>query len=356
MSETYTTLHPPVAKSLRFNDATSGNTTTLMEGMFVIHDDTQSSAANQTKYVTRPSYSNIRRGAFLVGPKSAGATNGSSVQCVPIQEAAGYTVKALVDQACSAGDILGPHIGTHYARPGALFTRWGLRALEAGTGTAAAPDEVLCEIVPFIDDFEYGRKHIAFFDDFDNYNSNGLINTSTGTSVVGLKDSAGSVLRVTTGGTDDNSEEIQLDGERWKFTAAKPLWFEAKWALPDVTQCDAAIGLATTDTTVIDGGQDNALFLKDDGDASLDYDFDKDGTATAGTAIATLVNDTFVTTGIYWDGIDTVTIYRDGSAESTTVTTNLNDDELMAVSFAIQAGEAAAKSIDVDYINVAQHA
>lgn len=357
MPQNYTTLHPPVAKGLEFNDAASS--TTLQEGMFVILDDTLT-GANQSKKVTRPGYSNIgKRAVYLVGPQSGGATDKSQIQAIPVQEAAGYYVKALCDRDVSEGDILGPHIDTHYARPGALFTRWGLRALEDGAGTDSTPVEVQCELVPDIFDQEYADKHIRFFDHFENFSTDGWTITSTDAGVDSgevyqIKDAAGSILRITTNDADNDSEELQLIGERWKCTADKPMWFEARWALAQATESDVAIGLSVTNTAVIDGAQDNILFRKNDGDTNLDFDADKGGTASTATGYATLAADTFVKTGFYWDGNDTLTPYVDGTAQSA-ITSNLNDDELMRVTLAIQAGAAAATSLDVDYVYVNQH-
>jgi hypothetical protein len=55
----------------------------------------------------------------------------------------------------------------------------------------------------------------------------------------------------------------------------------------------------------------------------------------------------------YWDAIDSRwESAPDGSG--TAVTTNLPDDEDLAISFAIQNGEAVAKTMTVDYIFVAK--
>jgi hypothetical protein len=73
--------------------------------------------------------------------------------------------------------------------------------------------------------------------------------------------------------------------------------------------------------------------------------------------IATQSDDTFVTLGWYFDGDTTngIKYYVDGTHKGTQTTmTNLCTDEELAVSFALQNGAAAAKTMTLDYIYAAQ--
>ena len=58
--------------------------------------------------------------------------------------------------------------------------------------------------------------------------------------------------------------------------------------------------------------------------------------------------------GFYYDGKSAIEYYVDDVKLGTSVTTNLPDDEELAVSFGIQNGAAAAKTMTVDYIFVSQ--
>ena len=102
---------------------------------------------------------------------------------------------------------------------------------------------------------------------------------------------------------------------------------------------------------------DGVYFKKDDGDASIDFALELNGSATEASGIATQSDDTFVTLGWYFDGDTTngIKYYVDGTHKGTQNTmTNLCTDEELAVSFALQNGAAAAKTMTLDYIYAAQ--
>ena len=66
-----------------------------------------------------------------------------------------------------------------------------------------------------------------------------------------------------------------------------------------------------------------------------------------------MVNDTFVTASFFIDPNASQVFYAINNAEPVgAVNTNLPDNEELTVTLAIQAGEAAAKSLVVDYVNV----
>ena len=69
--------------------------------------------------------------------------------------------------------------------------------------------------------------------------------------------------------------------------------------------------------------------------------------------IATIHDNTYVTVGFYYDGVNSVEYFVDDVSIDEAVVTNLPNDEALAVSFGIQNGAAAAKTMTVDYIFVA---
>ena len=112
------------------------------------------------------------------------------------------------------------------------------------------------------------------------------------------------------------------------------------------------MGLQITDTTPL-AVSDGVYFMKDDGDTNLDFHIEKDGTDTTTAAVTTLADDTFVTVGFFIDPNTSQVSYFIGEAEPVgVVNTNLPDDEELTVSFGIQNGEAAAKTMTIDYVNV----
>jgi hypothetical protein len=131
------------------------------------------------------------------------------------------------------------------------------------------------------------------------------------------------------------------------------LWFEARFKVSDATQSDVVMGLQITDATPLDV-TDGVFFIKADGAATVDLLVEKNNTATTTSSVATMADDTFITLGFFYDGVSTIYYFVNGALGGSSVTTNLPDDEDMTISFAIQNGEAVAKTMTVDYINVAK--
>jgi hypothetical protein len=66
-----------------------------------------------------------------------------------------------------------------------------------------------------------------------------------------------------------------------------------------------------------------------------------------------MVNDTFVTASFFIDPNSSQVFYAINNAEPVgVVNTNLPNNEELTVTLAVQAGEAAAKSLVVDYVSV----
>ena len=142
------------------------------------------------------------------------------------------------------------------------------------------------------------------------------------------------------------------------MAAGKKAFFKARFKVSDATQSDFLIGLAVTDTTLQGavsgaGVTDGILFNKDDGDALLDFNVQKNATTgqTRAAGIATVVSDTFLTVAWYFDGVNEVKYYVDDVQRGTLdgSSTYLPDTEL-TVSFAMMNGEAVAKTMTLDYI------
>ena len=196
----------------------------------------------------------------------------------------------------------------------------------------------------------------GYFNDFFTYTATDWTVTSTdggsdSGEVIQATSSAGGALIVTTNDADNDSEELQLKGEGFKLSTSKRAYFSARFKLSDATQSDMLIGLTITDTTTIDAVSDGVWFGKDDGDASLDFVVEKNGTETESAAIATMADDTFITATWFIDPDRGSVYYSINNAEPVAVAnTNLPDDEELTVTIAVQAGAAAAKSLVVDYV------
>ena len=197
----------------------------------------------------------------------------------------------------------------------------------------------------------------TFFDDFDKFNASDWTITTTeagaGNASEALTDADGGVLLITNDNADNDADFFNKVGESFLLTAGQRTIFKARFKVSDATQSDFVIGLQITDTSPLDVS-DGVFFQKDDGDTDLDFHVEKNNTATSASAIHTMVDDTYVTVGFYYNGSDAVEYYIDDVRKGSLATTNLPDDEELTISFGIQNGEAAAKTMSIDYIFCAQ--
>jgi hypothetical protein len=197
-------------------------------------------------------------------------------------------------------------------------------------------------------------KFHTYFEDFDYYTAaNWTVTETQAGATQALADGDGGLLLLTNSAADDDLVALQKVGESFRFEAGKKLFFEARFKVSDATQSDVVMGLQITDATPLDVS-DGVFFIKADGSTSVSLLVEKNGTATTTASVATMANDTFVRLGFYYDGVSQIQYFVNGVLGGASVTTNLVDDEDLTVSFAIQNGEAVAKTMTVDYVFVAK--
>jgi len=159
-------------------------------------------------------------------------------------------------------------------------------------------------------------------------------------------------LTITTNDADNDSSSAQTVNEFVKLEAGKKLWFEARWKIQTAADSDVLVGLSINDTTPLDA-TDRLNFKVAEGSASMSFEAVKNSTATTEASLATLADDTYVKTGFLWNGSNKVEVYVN-RAKVATVTTNIPDDENLALNFMVQTGSAAARTLTVDYVMVAK--
>lgn len=195
----------------------------------------------------------------------------------------------------------------------------------------------------------------TFFDDFHNgftVGSNGWTVTNVGTGTEVIADADNGILQLTNDVNDNDSIAIQRSKETFLFETGKKLFFKARLKISDATESQLIAGLQILDTTPFDV-TDGVYFSKADGDATLKIFVEKDGTSSS-EDVAELEDDTFVTIGFFYDGIDKVVAFVNNGAVVSVATTNLPDDEELTSSFFIENGEAVAKVMDLDYVFVSK--
>lgn len=197
----------------------------------------------------------------------------------------------------------------------------------------------------------------VFFDDFFRWDAGDWTVTTTevgaGSATEVIADEDGGVLLITNAAGAADAVFAQTTGEVFTFESGKRLYFKARFKTSDATQSNIVFGLQVTDTTplaVVDG----VFFRKDDGDANLDVVMISSGASnTTDLAVATIANDAFVEVAFAYNGVDEVVFYVDGAVVANLATANLPSTEL-TVSFGLQNGEAAAKTLSVDYLLAAK--
>ena len=202
------------------------------------------------------------------------------------------------------------------------------------------------------------HKYHTYFNDFDTYlASDWTITTTedgTGSATEALADGDGGLLLVTNAAGDNDHDFFQLVKEGYKYEAGKQLAFHMRFKTNDATQTDIVAGLQLTDTTPLDV-TDGIFFLKADGAATISFIVEKNSTQSTLTLPNSLADDTFMTLGFVYDPKDQkFHVFQNDVLAGTVVSTNAPDDEELTVSFGIQNGAAAAKTLTVDYIGASK--
>lgn len=207
-----------------------------------------------------------------------------------------------------------------------------------------------CPMLAMLQDPSVGH---VYDEHFDTYVAGDWTITEVGSGSQALANEAGGVLLLTTGATENNGPNYNKKGESWKLAAGKPLWYEIKLKISDATQSDFLVGLSITDTEMLGAVTDDVSFRKIDESASVSFVTEKNSTETTTASVHTMVADTYVRLGFFFDGAGTIYAYVNGVLVATH-TTNIPDDEELCVAFQVTTGEAVAKTMSIDYIRVAQ--
>ena len=207
---------------------------------------------------------------------------------------------------------------------------------------------------PMFAPYPSDQTFYMYHNDFFTYNSGDWTITTTeagtGSASEAVTSSAGGALLLTNAAGDNDLDFLQLKGEGFKLSTSKKAYFSARFKVNDVDQSDFVMGLGITDTTPLDT-TDGVFFISADGDAGLDFLVEKDNSATTTEDVATMADDTFITTTWFIDPDASKVYYSINNAKPVgDAITNLPDDEELTVSFGIQNGEASAQTMTIDYV------
>lgn len=196
----------------------------------------------------------------------------------------------------------------------------------------------------------------TYFQDFFAYSAGDWVVTETNASATqALTAGNGGLLLVTNTAADDDLVGMQKTPAMITMAATQQTWFSARFKVSDATQSDLVFGLQVVDTTPLDV-TDGIYFLKSDGAATYSVICRKDATtgSTSASAVGSLADDTYVVLQWYYDGAGYLYYGANGSLLGSLSVASYFPDTGMTVSFALQNGEAVAKTMTVDWVGVWQ--
>lgn len=192
-------------------------------------------------------------------------------------------------------------------------------------------------------------NRMLHFDHFATYTAAQWVVTAPNSGTAAMTDRHGGWLLLTTGNADTNNVALQTTGEIIRFAPGRKVWFEIRLEAADATGPGITAGLQIRDTTPLDV-TDGVFFIKAKGAATVSFVVEKDSTATTVADVATMANDTPIILGFYYDGAGAIEYRVNRQKVGTAAATNLVDDEDLCVSFGIENGSAAVKTMQVDYV------
>ncbi len=206
-------------------------------------------------------------------------------------------------------------------------------------------------------------KVFGYFNDFFVYAATDWVLTTSeagaGSATEAVADDeTGGVLTVTNAGGSGDHDNFQLsndggtdDSESFLFALQKKAWFKARFKSNDGDMVTIHIGLHISNTDPVNAAPTDGVFFKvTTATGAMTFKEVKNSVATEETGLGTLGDDTFVSLGYYWDGVDTYYIYVNDVLTQTATATTMPDDEYLAVSFGVENGEADTNTLEIDYI------
>ena len=179
-----------------------------------------------------------------------------------------------------------------------------------------------------------------------------------GANTVAIAIGDGGLITLLTAGADDDEVQLQrvaagISVESYLFDPDKRFFIEILATLSEVLLSEVLVGLAITDTTLLAAPTDGLYFHKAEGAGLVTLDARKDDVEVSGD-VGTIVDATAFRLQAFYDGQGSDgRLYGalDGAVGSfSTPDVSFPDDEELTISFAVRAGEAAAKTLTLDRI------
>lgn len=215
-----------------------------------------------------------------------------------------------------------------------------------GVGTVS--DASLLADLPFPDPTRYH----TYMDDFGDYTATEWIVSGTGTAAL-VPNGPGGVLLLTNTALEDALTALQKSPAVFSPSTGKKLFFKARFKVGEAIQSDFVFGLQIIDATPLDA-TDGFYFSKVDGSASVSLVSRNNATTGSTSAVVgTMPSNSYVDAFMMFDGANKLVGEIAGTRVALDITNYRPDAAALAVSFAIQNGEAVINTMSIDYIFVA---
>jgi hypothetical protein len=170
--------------------------------------------------------------------------------------------------------------------------------------------------------------------------------TATNGTLVAVDSLSGGAILVTLAGGDNDKVEAQSFAEQVYFASTWPAYFGIKFGqMVDADQTDVSLGWIIRDADIATGTTDGIYFRIVDESAICSLVLEQDSAETT-VELFTAAEATDYVLELYFDGTN-VYAYVNGALAATVAASNANfcNDEHLAPTVAIQAGEASANNV-----------
>lgn len=202
------------------------------------------------------------------------------------------------------------------------------------------------------------------FEDFNQYVAGDwTVTNTTSHFTIALAAGAGGLLAATAGGSAVSTDIAAIISNPLNFNFTKAsttamgnqVWFRTRFQVATALNDLLVLGLTSANATA--AVSDGIYFTKAAGSASISFVVAKGSTATTQTAIATLVDATYIDLAYYYNGKDTITVFVNGKAVySQTTLTNIPDATALGLGAAMKVAVTSPTTavLTLDYLFGAQ--
>lgn len=360
----------PAAAVTRIFVAASASDT-LLGGMVLKEDVSQSAVIDRATKVTQCNFANLHARTYIVDPRSSGAEDGDEITCWPVDDMLLPGLQVRTDEpTVSAGDFFGCKVSSYYATVGAVMDgKPFAKALAAGTIGSAASFAVQCNVGPhsyFKVDYEAAMQVLDVRGPTFIKDQWLVTKVDGGGDAAEVFDYAGTTagLLVTTNDASADHVQFQHRGLTISVASGKNAYAVFKSVvIADGANSNMILGFAPYGSNSNDwyaansaAGPDDAIMFRMDNDNNLDIRVAKNATSTASTAAAVFS----WTNGDTYDlhvaklGSQVKFWYRK-STETTptlaaTYTANIPDDVTLTIGGQHETANTAAETISIKSI------